>query len=125
MCRRASGISHLLFADDTMLFFEASRAQTEKVKLALDQYGVATRQSLNFDKCSILFGIACPEDIQEEVRGVLHVTSLVFEEKYLGLPTPEGRMSKGRFQNLQMSLTKRLVQWGRRSPCPTREGDSY
>lgn len=43
---------------------------------------------------------------------MLHVTSLVFEEKYLGLPTPEGRMSKGRFQNLHMSLTKRLVQWG-------------
>lgn len=40
------------------------------------------------------------------------VTILTFEEKYLGLPTPEGRMSKGRFQNLQMSMTKRLIQWG-------------
>lgn len=80
--------------------------------MALDIYGNATGQSLNFDKCSILFGPACPFVNQEEVRQVLNVTSLVFEEKYLGLPTPDGRMSKGRFQNLQMSLTKRLIQWG-------------
>ncbi|XP_073362888.1 uncharacterized protein [Aegilops tauschii subsp. strangulata] len=50
--------------------------------------------------------------IQEQVRDVLGVTSTVFEEQYLGLPTPEGRMSKGKFQNLQTSLTKRLIQWG-------------
>ena len=112
VCRRAPGISHLLFADDTMLFFEANRAQAEKVRLALDQYGSATGQSLNFDKCSILFGSTCPVNIQEEVRGALNVTTLVFEEKYLGLPTPDGRMSKEKFQNLQMSLTKRLIQWG-------------
>jgi len=50
--------------------------------------------------------------VQEEVREVLNISSSIFEEKYLGLPTPDGRMSKGRFQNLQMSLTKRLIQWG-------------
>jgi hypothetical protein len=36
----------------------------------------------------------------------------VFEEKYLGLPTPEGRMHKGKFQNLQSKLSKRLIEWG-------------
>ena len=35
-----------------------------------------------------------------------------FEEKYLGLPTPEGRMHKGRFQNLQVKLMKRICIWG-------------
>ena len=35
-----------------------------------------------------------------------------FEEKYLGLPTPGGRMSKGKFQNLQARLTKRIITWG-------------
>lgn len=49
---------------------------------------------------------------QEQVREVLKITSSCFEEKYLGLPTSEGRISKGRFQNLQASLTKRLLQWG-------------
>jgi hypothetical protein len=35
-----------------------------------------------------------------------------FEEKYLGLPTPDGRMHKGRFQNLQGKLLKRILIWG-------------
>ena len=58
------------------------------------------------------FGDSCPMAVKEQVRTELGVTSLTFEERYLGLPTPDGRMSKGRFQNLQMSMTKRLVQWG-------------
>lgn len=112
ICRRAPGISHLLFADDTMLFFEASHSQDLHIKEALDAYELATGQSLNYDKCCIFFGSACPATVQEHVRPILHVTTSCFEEKYLGLPTPEGRMSKGKFQNLQTSLTKRLIQWG-------------
>ena len=60
----------------------------------------------------MFFGEACPNTVNEEVWDALQVTSLLFEEKYLGLPTPEGRMSKGHFQNLQTSLTKRLIRWG-------------
>lgn len=112
ICRHAPGISHLLFADDTLLFFEASRGEAECVKEAFQIYGKATGQCLNPGKCSLLFRTACPSVLQEQVRDVLGVTSMVFEEKYLGLPTPEGRMSKGRFQNLQTRLTKRLMQWG-------------
>lgn len=42
ICRRAPGISHLLFANDTLLFFKASRAQAQEVKSCLDMYASAT-----------------------------------------------------------------------------------
>lgn len=42
---------------------------------------------------------------------ILDVQNVNFEEKYLGLPTPNGRMSKGRFQNIQEKFTKRFVSW--------------
>ena len=85
-----------MFAGDTLLFFEASKPQAERVKVALDLYGSATGQSPNYNKCSMLFGQAFPATVQEQVRDALGVTSLVFEEKYLGLPTPDGRMHKGK-----------------------------
>jgi hypothetical protein len=60
----------------------------------------------------LLLGDSCPTDKKEVVRQILNVTSSVFEEKYLGLPTPDGHMSRGKFQNLQAQLTKRLLMWG-------------
>jgi hypothetical protein len=49
---------------------------------------------------------------RKRCRSTLNITSLIFEEKYLGLPTPDGRMSIGKLQNIQAQLTKRLLMWG-------------
>jgi hypothetical protein len=45
------------------------------------------------------------------VKNALNVVQETFETKYLGLPTPEGCMSKGKFQSLQSKLAKCLVEW--------------
>jgi hypothetical protein len=34
-----------------------------------------------------------------------------FDEKYLGLPTPDRRMTKGKFQILQVKLSKSLFSY--------------
>ena len=47
----------------------------------------------------------------DSVKDALQVLTVGFEEKYLGLPTPDGRMTKGKFQNLQVKLTKRLFSF--------------
>jgi hypothetical protein len=102
----------LLFVDDTLLFFRANEAQASRVKQVLNTYEAGTGQLINPAKCSIMFSTSCPETSQALVRSALGVVQQVFEEKYLGLPTPEGRMHKGKFQNLQSKLSKRLIEWG-------------
>jgi hypothetical protein len=67
------------------------------------------------DKCSISFGDQCPDNIKKQVKGAVQVQGDGLEEKYLGLPTPDGRMHKGRFQNLQEGLTKRILMWDQAS----------
>lgn len=82
------------------------------IRGVLNSYARATGQFINPDKCSILFGEHCRSSDREEVVQVLQAQNVQFEEKYLGLPTPQGRMSKGWFQNLQERLTNNLVLWG-------------
>jgi hypothetical protein len=56
VCRRAPGVSHLLFVDDTLLFFKATHDQALHVKQALDIYASSTGKLINPSKCSLLFG---------------------------------------------------------------------
>jgi hypothetical protein len=111
ICRRAPGISHLLFADDTLLFFKVQQDQAMRVKEVLDLYATSTGQLINPNKCSIMFGNSCPVERRAEVKTILQVSQETFEAKYLGLPTPEGRMDAGKFQSLQAKLAKCLVEW--------------
>jgi hypothetical protein len=57
--RNGPGISHLLFADDSLLFFEASAEQALIVKSVLDRYERSTGQLVSLGKCSILYGDQC------------------------------------------------------------------
>lgn len=111
VCLRAPGISHLLFADDTLLFFRATEGEATRIRGLLDVFARATGQLINPQKCSILFGKHCRSGDKDDVVRVLGVQNASFEEKYLGLPTPNRRMSKGRFKNIQEKFTKRFVMW--------------
>ena len=71
ICRRAPGVSHLLFADDSLLFFKANGQQAEKIKEAIKMFEQCTGQRIIPGKCSILFGPQCPEDTQREITNCL------------------------------------------------------
>jgi hypothetical protein len=81
-----------------------------RAKQALGEYAAAMGPIISF-KCSFLFGDSCPIIVKEEVRSDLDVPSLVFEENYLWITTPDGRMTRWKLQNLQAQLTKRILVW--------------
>jgi hypothetical protein len=106
VCRRAPEITQLLFADDSLLFFRANSSQASYVKMALDRYSRAIGQLINFDKCSILFNAKQEGNVMDEVKT---------QAKYLGLPTPEGRMKAEKFQAITERLIKRCSAWDERN----------
>lgn len=112
VCRGAPDISHFLFADDILLFFKAEAQQAEEVRSIIMAYEGATGQLINPAECSKMFRKACTEIVQEELHAALQVQLSSFEEKYLGLPILEGRMSKAKCQKLQTHLTKSIIVWG-------------
>ena len=64
-------VSHLLFADDSLLLFRANREHAKTVKNALDLYCCASRQQVNLEKSSIHFAKGCSNATQSEIKGVL------------------------------------------------------
>jgi hypothetical protein len=90
------------------MFFKATGDQAKVVRQAIISLEKCTGQLISPSKCSVLFSHACPVETQDEIKRTLIVTQSSFEEKYLGLPTPEGRMKAGRFQPIKDRFRKRL-----------------
>jgi hypothetical protein len=76
----------------------------------IDTYAAAKGQLINDAKLSISFSPQCNEEIKSGIEGILNTPNDEFEERFLGLPTLEGRMNKRKFDDLQAKLSKRLMR---------------
>ncbi|KAA3467255.1 reverse transcriptase [Gossypium australe] len=98
--RRGPEISHLLFADDCIMFGEATEKGARILKDILKEYESCSGQCVNFNKSTIFYSSNTSNAIREEASLVLGVRSFTYPEKYLGLPNVVGRRKKEAFQNL-------------------------
>jgi hypothetical protein len=115
ICRRGPGISHLLFADDTLLFIKASKEQAFKIKDVLEIYENSTSQLVNPSKCSMLFGKNCLDIMQERVLQILQVPNTAVGEQYLGLPMLDGRMNDEKLKSTKKKMVNRCSNWAERN----------
>ncbi|KAL5567427.1 hypothetical protein UlMin_030591 [Ulmus minor] len=66
-------VSHLLFADDNFLFFDANRSNVEVLSGILRLYCAASGQIVNFDKSEICFGRDVLPPVQQDLASFLGV----------------------------------------------------
>lgn len=101
ICPTAPAISHLLFTDDSFLFFKASIEEAAMVKALLNEYELLSGQALNFQKSGVFFSANVRRDKQMEIEEVLGVYNDLGEGKYLGLPSLIVRSKKVVFNFLE------------------------
>ncbi|KAB2632299.1 hypothetical protein D8674_028546 [Pyrus ussuriensis x Pyrus communis] len=87
-------ISHLFFADDTLLFLRADRKNCGNLRHLLDNFCVASGQKVNLEKSSVFFGANVPKVNAEQMGNALGMKVVINPGTYLGVPTIWGRSKK-------------------------------
>lgn len=118
----APWISHLLFADDCIVFSELSHRGANRLQGILDIYNRRLGQLVNRDKSAVIFSSNCTAEMKGEVRQGLHIENEALAEKYLGLQTAVGRSTTEAFEYMLTRIRGLVGTWsGREASCAGRE----
>jgi hypothetical protein len=104
-------VSHLLFADDSLLFFRANRENSLVIKEVLDTYCRASGQQINMEKSSIHFAKGVRQQNHDEIKSLLEVYNEALSEKYLGMSSDVGSATTGAFKYLKDRVWSRIEGW--------------
>ena len=101
----------MLFADDSLLFFKANGSGAMEVSNLLDSYCQASGQRINTNKSSVYFSKGTPDNVRQEVKGILSVHTKTLNEKYLCMPSDIGSSRMGVFKYLKDRLCSKVKGW--------------
>ncbi|KAL6526559.1 hypothetical protein OROGR_015649 [Orobanche gracilis] len=111
IARAAPKISHLFFADDSIIFFRDNLEEAEVIKKILADYQQVSGQLINLDKSELSFSRNVLEDRKIALKGRLQIKAIESHSKYLGLPTFVGRSKHQVFNFVQERIWKKLKGW--------------
>ena len=111
ICKRGHQLTHLLFADDSLIFCGANDNECQKLLEILATYERALGQQINRSKTTLFFSKSTSQAMQDSIKVALGVQVVQQYEKYLGLPSFIGRGKKASFDNIKQRVWKKLQGW--------------
>jgi hypothetical protein len=104
-------LSHIFFADDSLLFCRANVQECQKVLDILNMYELASGKKINREKTTIFFSKSTLLIDQEAIKMFLQVPVLRSYETYLGLPSFMGRSKMQGFAYIKERVWPKLQGW--------------
>ncbi|XP_027098791.1 uncharacterized protein [Coffea arabica] len=114
LCRQGPSLTHLFFADDSLIFCKANKQQAIELMRVLQVYATASGQLINLDKSSILFSKnMCPHK-KHQICHIMGNMQQVNQGKYLGLPMVVTRTKEQIFGFVRTNIQHRILKWKNR-----------
>ncbi|CAL8136353.1 unnamed protein product [Prunus armeniaca] len=111
-------ISHLFFADDSVIFCRTDEHEVSGLKHILECYAKGSGQCINFEKSSIFFGQKCPARLKGKLVHILGVWQNEKFGKYLGLNADFGASKRAVFETVRSRIASKLLGWSEQYLSP-------
>lgn len=111
VCRGAPPISHLLSANDSLIFCKANMNECDKVWKVLGDYEETSSQRMNKEKTSLFFSKNTSMEIQNSITGLFGAQVIKQDNQYLGLTSLISRGKRKAFNKIKDQVGKKIVGW--------------
>ena len=110
-CQRGPKISHIFFANDSLIFCRAIKEECSNLQRILETYEQTSGQKLNGEKTYLFFNSNTPQDIQDHIKDFFGAEVIHQHKTYLGLPSLVGKSKCNTFRRLKERLDNKLSGW--------------
>ena len=111
LAKYGPSLSHLFFADDLLLFAEATEDQIITIMDCLNLFCSASGQKISLQKSNIFFSRGVEERTATNITVFAQINSKTSLDKYLGTPSLTGRIHTDLFRQLWEKIEERLDGW--------------
>lgn len=118
--KQGPSISHLMFADDLLLFGEATKKHASVMMKCLDAFCLASGEKVNKSKSSIFFSKNVSPQMKGNIKRIAGIKISNEIGRYLGFPLTDDRSSSNKFQLIAERVRSKLASW--KSSCLSTAG---
>ncbi|CAJ2643293.1 unnamed protein product [Trifolium pratense] len=107
-------MSHLLFADDVLLFTKAKNSQIRFITDLFERFSNASGLKINLSKSRAFYSTGTPSAKIDKLTSISGIRSTTSLDKYLGFPILKGRAKRSDFHFIINKMQSRLASWKNR-----------
>jgi hypothetical protein len=111
LAQNAPKISHLFFADDSLIFCKANKEEASHLKAIFEEYQRISGQLINMEKSEMSFSPRLYQHIKDDFQRNLPLPITNSISKYLGMPTQIGRSKQAVFKFILDKVKGKLKGW--------------
>ncbi|XP_050258784.1 uncharacterized protein LOC126703748 [Quercus robur] len=109
--RSGPAFSHLMFADDLVLFVKVDSSNCSIIRDVLDEFCAVSGQTISDSKSKVYFSPNVDQDSRESLSDILGFVSTSNLGKYLGIPIKHPNSSSQEFNFILDRVKGKLVGW--------------